>query len=114
MALHWYDKSEWNGLRKEAINDFTGKFPEKENEIMAPLAALKELGILKPEAGQKIYLPCLIDGKNVKKEFVLSGYYKEYVIARVVDFSHVFNLQKNTAHRPAVKRIRSSIRIAIT
>lgn len=89
MALHWYDKSEWNGLRKEAINDFTGKFPEKENEIMAPLAALKELGILKPEAGQKIYLPCLIDGKNVKKEFVLSGYYKEYVIARVVDFSYV-------------------------
>ena len=42
MALHWYDKAEWNGLRKEAINDFTGKFPEKENEIMAPLAALKE------------------------------------------------------------------------
>ncbi|WP_251867177.1 ABC transporter permease [Enterococcus malodoratus] len=89
MALHWYSKDEWNGLRKEAINNFTGKFPEKENELMAPLAALKELGITQPKIGQKISLPCQIDGKMYQKEFVLSGYYKEYVIARVVDFSYV-------------------------
>lgn len=89
MALHWYSKNEWTGLRKEAINDFTGKFPVKENELMAPIAALKELGISQPKVGQKISLPCFIDGESYQKEFVLSGYYKEFVIARVVDFSYV-------------------------
>lgn len=89
MALHWYNKDEWTGLRKEAINDFTGKFPKKENELMAPIAALKELGVSQPKVGQKISLPCLIDGKIYQKDFTLSGYYKEYVIARVVDFSYV-------------------------
>ncbi|MFQ7234656.1 MAG: ABC transporter permease [Enterococcus hulanensis] len=89
MALHWYSKDEWTGLRKEAINDFTGNFPVKENELMAPIAALKELGISQPKVGQKISLPCFIDGESYQKEFVLSGYYKEFVIARVVDFSYV-------------------------
>ncbi|MDT2658838.1 ABC transporter permease [Enterococcus hulanensis] len=89
MALHWYSKDEWTGLRKEAINDFTGNFPVKENELMAPIAALKELGISQPKVGQKISLPCFIDGESYQKEFILSGYYKEFVIARVVDFSYV-------------------------
>lgn len=89
MALHWYNEDEWTGLRKEAINDFTGKLPKKENELMAPIAALKELGISQPKVGQKISLPCLIDGEIYQKNFTLSGYYKEYVIARVVDFSYI-------------------------
>lgn len=89
MALHWYSKDEWNTLRKEAVNDFTGRFPEKENEIIAPLAALRELGIIRPKVGQKISLPYMIGDQKYTKDFTLSGYYKEYVIARAVDFSYV-------------------------
>ncbi|WP_086347414.1 ABC transporter permease [Candidatus Enterococcus clewellii] len=93
LLLHWYNEAEWNGLRKEAITDFTGAFPKKENEILAPLSALNALGIKNPKVGMMIPLKILINEdeqeQEQEKQFVLSGYFKEYVTKRVPDFSYI-------------------------
>ncbi|MBP1045543.1 ABC transporter permease [Enterococcus sp. BWM-S5] len=89
LLLHWYDESEWNGLRKEAITDFTGAFPKKEDEILVPLSALNALGIKKPKIGMTIPLIIEVDDEEQKQDFILSGYFKEFVTQKVPDFSYV-------------------------
>ncbi|MGM0213151.1 ABC transporter permease [Enterococcus sp. AZ109] len=89
MSLHWYSRSEWEKLRQAPIDHLTGKYPENKQEIMAPLAALKDLGITNPKIGQRITLSYFIEEEPVQQEFVLSGFYKEYVLTRVPDLSYL-------------------------
>lgn len=101
LILHWYNESEWTTLRKEAITDFTGAFPKKENEILVPLSALSMLGIKEPKLGMTIPLTVRINEEVRAQEFVLSGYYKEYVTHRVTsDISYILVSDKFSERYP--------------
>lgn len=52
-----------------------GRMPEKENEIALSTITLNLLEI-PHELGTKVPIECILNGKKVSKEFVLSGYWK--------------------------------------
>lgn len=74
------DRDAYEKMQVPAYTDIHGTYPEEVNEIMLPIRALEEMGIKAPELGMKI--PVEIkqeDGSTIKKTFVLSAYYTEYV-----------------------------------
>ncbi len=87
LSLHWYDKTEWEVLRKPTVSDIVGSYPEKSNEIMIAGWILKRMGINKPEIGMEIDLKYRVSSNGTTSEeksrkFILSGYYTEYMNLR--------------------------------
>lgn len=82
LTLHYFDKTEWEELRSPAYVDIEGNYPEKENEIMVPLAVLKRLGIDTPYIGMEIPLTYFTDSENkdalISDSFRLSGWFTSY------------------------------------
>lgn len=82
LALHYFDKTEWEELRTPACVDIEGNYPEKENEIMVPLAVLKRLGIDTPYIGMEIPFTYYTDSENAdalnRESFRLSGWFTSY------------------------------------
>lgn len=82
LTLHYFDKTEWEKLRAPACTDITGSYPQKENEIMVPLAILKRLGIDTPYIGMEIPLTYYTDSENkdalISESFRLSGWFTSY------------------------------------
>ncbi len=82
LALHYFDKTEWEKLHAPAYTDITGDYPQKENEIMISLGVLNKMGITNPTLGMKIPLTYYTDTENserlIEQEFILSGWYKSY------------------------------------
>ncbi len=64
LALHYFDKPEWEELHSPAYVDIEGNYPEKENEIMVSLAILKRLGIDTPFIGMEIPITYYTDKNN--------------------------------------------------
>ena len=85
LGLTWIDEEEWKKHRLPAISNVNGTYPQGENEVMLPLWALNEMGIADPQLGMKILLSYRIENsdRNSTKEFVLSGYYTDYMTTRV-------------------------------
>ena len=75
------DNTAFEKLQKPAYTDVTGRYPQKENEVMLPLRGLEQLGIHEPSIGMTLNAELLFqeDRDTVKDSFVLSGYYKDYV-----------------------------------
>lgn len=72
----------WEKIKKPAFTDICGTYPEEKTEIMLPMSALQAMGIMKPQVGMKLSVPIFFSygSKDVKEyEFVLSGYYTEYI-----------------------------------
>lgn len=63
-----------NGLDFSFIDIKEGKKPSSEDEIIMDTKSLKLLGI-KNEVGEKVPLEYTVNGKHIKKEFTLSGYW---------------------------------------
>lgn len=87
LALSWFDKNEWEKLKKPAISNITGYYPEKDNEIMAATWILEGMGITNPRVGMEIelsYRPFAGDDPSQVKtgKFILSGFYTEYMNLR--------------------------------
>jgi len=82
LTLHYFDKTEWEELRSPAYVNIEGNYPEKENEVMIPLAILKRLGIDTPYVGMEIPLTYYteIESKDalISESFRLSGWYTSY------------------------------------
>ncbi|MGZ9584711.1 ABC transporter permease [Paenibacillus marinisediminis] len=57
----------------------TGRMPEQPDEIATDTLVLDRLGI-PHEVGQKVKLKYTIDGQQVQKEFVLSGFYEGDIV----------------------------------
>ena len=74
MTLVYYDKTEFEENLTPAISDIKGAYPVKADEIMLSRSAMEYLKITSPQKGMKIEL----DLENEKKEFQLSGWYKDY------------------------------------
>lgn len=74
------DDAAWETMRKPAYTDINGHYPEKKQEIMLPVRALKSLGIDHPKKGTKISLTVSIGlFRTEQEEFSLSGWYTDYV-----------------------------------
>ncbi len=77
IYLNYYDETEFKEHFMPAISDAEGHYPVKENELMLSYSSLDALGIDKPSEGMKLDFD-FSDGSS--KEFVLSGWYKDYMI----------------------------------
>lgn len=84
IRMFWIDDICWEKQCIPALDYYEGAYPEKENEIMLSNSALNAMGITKPELGMSIVLEYYTLNENnasqetLQKEFVLSGYYKDY------------------------------------
>lgn len=76
IYFNYYDETEFKKHFMPAISDVEGHYPVKENELMLSYSSLDALGIDKPASGMKLDLD-FTDGSS--KEFVLSGWYKDYM-----------------------------------
>lgn len=76
IEFNYYDETEFKEHFMPAISDVEGYYPVKENELMLSYSSLDALGIDKPVCGMKLDFD-FMDGSS--KEFVLSGWYKDYM-----------------------------------
>lgn len=81
--LYWLDKTCWEKQTVPALENYEGKYPESESEIMFSRNTLKAMGIRHPEIGMKLpvtYFTLKEDSNEnlLEKEFVLCGWYTDY------------------------------------
>lgn len=88
ISLKYLDKTNWEKQRSPCISDIEGNYPAKENEIMISKISLKFLDKENAKLGDKIKIPCDINGKVSEKEFVISGYFTSY--AYIQDSGEIF------------------------
>lgn len=92
ISIKYLSKENFEKQVKPSISDIKGNYPTKENEIMASKKALEFLGESEAKIGDKIKVPCNINGKIINKEFILSGYYTNYAL--VQDSGYLFVSEK--------------------
>ena len=72
----YVDKTTYHSMLKPAYTSIHGEYPDKRNEVMLSVRTLRQLGITQPEVGR----PLKIEGQEgEEEEFVLSGFYTEYL-----------------------------------
>ena len=81
--LYWLDSVCWEKQCIPALELYEGSYPEREEEIMLSESALTAMGIERPETGMRLsleYYPLSGegDGRIGSKEFILSGYFRDY------------------------------------
>lgn len=88
ISLKYLDETNWEKQLSPCISDIEGDYPTKENEIMISKISLKFLDKENAKIGDKIKIPCDINGKLSEKEFVISGYFTSY--AYIQDSGEIF------------------------
>ncbi|MDD3796909.1 MAG: ABC transporter permease [Lachnospiraceae bacterium] len=83
MRMYWLDDTVWEKQCIPAMEEYWGTYPRAENEIMLSWTALTEMGITDPQIGMKLpvtyyTLKEVEEQISLQKEFVLSGYYRDY------------------------------------
>lgn len=78
ISIKYYDKDNFEKQITPSISDIKGSYPTEENEVMASRKALEFLGKSDIKLGDKIEVPCRINGQKVNKEFILKGIYIDY------------------------------------
>lgn len=103
LTLHYFDKTEWEELRSPAYVDIEGNYPEKENEIMVPLAVLKRLGIDTPYIGMEIPLTYYTDSENkdalISESFRLSGWFTSYGFVQSMNTAGVIFVSRELSQK---------------
>lgn len=92
LGISWIDETEWKQHRVPTISDLNGDYPQMENEVMLPTWALSAMGISDPQLGMVISFPYQIGNEYeyVPGEFILSGYYTDYMTSRVGNRGSVY------------------------
>lgn len=83
VRLYWLDDICWEKQTIPALDDYKGKYPDKENEMMLSKSALSSMGIQNPKLGMELPLVYQTLAENSKNEdtaktFVLSGWFLDY------------------------------------
>ncbi|MGN0484748.1 MAG: ABC transporter permease [Lachnospiraceae bacterium] len=74
------DATAYEKMQMPAYTDIHGEYPKKEKEIMLATRTLHAMKIQKPKVGMKIPIELtLVNGEEITKTFLLSGYYTEYM-----------------------------------
>lgn len=77
--LVYFDNNAYEKMLRPAYTDIYGSYPQKENEIMFSMSSLQQMGIVQPKLGQTIDITIEIEGEKKTKEFILAGYYTDYI-----------------------------------
>lgn len=82
LQFYWLDQVAWEKQCIPALESFEGMYPEEE-EIMLSISALRSMGVDEPRIGMELPITYYTlddngDENNLTKNFVLSGYFKDY------------------------------------
>lgn len=77
--LVYIDNNAYKKMFKPAYTDIRGSYPQKANEIMLSVESLQQMGIENPKLGDSIGITFELDDEEETKEFILSGYYTDYI-----------------------------------
>lgn len=87
IYLKYYDKENWEKQITPSISNIQGNYPTKVNEIMASQKALEFLNKKNAQIGDIIKVKYKdAKGNILKKEFILSGTYKNYAFVEDTGF----------------------------
>lgn len=78
VGFVWADDTYWNQIKRPAIKWVKGKYPTKENEVMASVDALKECGLDNLEIGDSFWMKYGDKNGSYTKEFCISGIWEGY------------------------------------
>ena len=83
VRLYWLDDICWEKQTIPALDDYKGKYPDKENEMMLSKSALSSMGIQNPKLGMELPLVYQTLAENSRNEdtaktFVLCGWFLDY------------------------------------
>ena len=78
VGFVWADDSYWNQIKRPAVKWVKGKYPTKENEVMASVDALKECGLENLEIGDSFRMKYADKNGSYTKEFRISGMWEGY------------------------------------
>lgn len=92
LYLFDYSESEWDAFRKPVFSDIVGGYPQKYNEIMAPVSMLSYMGIETPQLGMEIPIEYLYGADKstiTPQTFILTGYFTEQVTESQGDYGFI-------------------------
>lgn len=92
VRLEYYDKDNYEKQLKPALGEIKGKYPTRENEIMISRLALDLLDESDVKIGDKITIPCKINGEVINKEFTINGIFTSYGLTE--DTGYIYVSQK--------------------
>lgn len=77
-----YSADEWKSHILPTITEMQGSYPKEKNEIMLSQWTLQKMGIKNPQTGLAVAVSfTTLDGKQLTEDFVLCGWYHDYVKA---------------------------------
>lgn len=86
IEIKFSNKENFEKQITPCVSDIKGTYPTEENQIMASKKALEFLGKSDAKIGDKIEIPCKINGEVINKEFILSGYYTTYGVVQDIGY----------------------------
>lgn len=89
VILKYYDKDNFNKQILPALGDIKGSYPIEANEIMISTLALELLSKSKASIGEKISIPCKINGEVRDEEFVIKGIFTSYGLTEDTGYIYV-------------------------
>ena len=84
LGIVWLSDTEWKTHRFPTVSGVQGSYPTAQNEIMLPTWVLEQMEITTPQLGMTIVLSYQLGTEQhyITEEFVLSGYYTDYMSSR--------------------------------
>lgn len=86
IEIKFSNKENFEKQITPCVSDIKGTYPIEENQIMASKKALEFLGKSDAKIGDKIEIPCKINGEVINKEFILRGYYTTYGVVQDIGY----------------------------
>ncbi|MEW9080620.1 ABC transporter permease [Terrisporobacter glycolicus] len=86
IEIKFSNKENFENQITPCVSDIKGTYPTEENQIMASKKALEFLGKSDAKIGDKIEIPCKINGEVINKEFILRGYYTTYGVVQDIGY----------------------------
>lgn len=83
LRFYWLDDTCWTKQTIPALEEYTGTYPEKENEILLSQSALSDMGITNPQIGMELPISYSVLQEDLADElmqtnFRLCGWFKDY------------------------------------
>lgn len=89
VILKYYDKENFNKQISPALGAIKGSYPTESNEIMISILALELLSKSEASIGEKINIPCKINGEVRDEEFVIKGIFTSYGLTQDTGYIYV-------------------------
>lgn len=89
ILLKYYDDDNFKKQISPALGNIKGNYPIKENDIMISRLALELLGESNIEIGDKIEVPCKMNGESINKKFIISGIFDSYKLVEDTGYIYV-------------------------